>query len=326
MKSQRISWSYVVVLAIIMMSLAGCGNSGLAVDSKIDEGTATKDNKQETPVSTGDTRTIQDAYGDVQVPMNPSRIVALDIGALDNLLEMGITPVGAPSILTAGDPYPRYLKGTEGIENIGSVNEPNLERIDALKPDLIIGNKDTHDAIHDQLKQIAPTVYVETLGVTWKENLKLHADAVNKQEESLKLLDAYQQRIKELKSALTGKEIKRISLIRPREDKIQIYLQDTFAGTIMKDAGIVRPASQQAAGFSKDITEEQIVDMDGDVILWFNREPDAFSKLEKSQLWATLKGVQDKAVHPVDWEYWMSGLGIQAVNKVVDDLNTFLIK
>lgn len=239
---------------------------------------------------------------------------------------MGITPVGAPSILTAGDPYPRYLKGTEGIENIGSVNEPNLERIDALKPDLIIGNKDTHDAIHDQLKQIAPTVYVETLGVTWKENLKLHADAVNKQEESLKLLDAYQQRIKELKSALTGKEIKRISLIRPREDKIQIYLQDTFAGTIMKDAGIVRPASQQAAGFSKDITEEQIVDMDGDVILWFNREPDAFSKLEKSQLWATLKGVQDKAVHPVDWEYWMSGLGIQAVNKVVDDLNTFLIK
>lgn len=75
MKSQRISWSYVVVLAIIMMSLAGCGNSGLAVDSKIDEGTATKDNKQETPVSTGDTRTIQDAYGDVQVPMNRAELL-----------------------------------------------------------------------------------------------------------------------------------------------------------------------------------------------------------------------------------------------------------
>ncbi|MCZ4142715.1 hypothetical protein BZG17_33520, partial [Escherichia coli] len=108
------------------------------------------------------------------------------------------------------------------------------------------------------------------------------------------------------------------------EDKIQIYLKETFAGTIMEDAGIVRPAAQQDAGFSKDVTEEQIADLDGDIILWFNREQDAFAKLEKSPLWATLKGVQNKSVHPVDWEYWLSGLGIQAVNKVLDDLNQYV--
>ena len=318
-------WVHFAVLAVLMLVLAGCGNSGSgAASGSAAETSATEPKQEETVANTGDTRTVKDAYGEVQVPANANRIVVLDIGALDNLLELGITPVGAPSILAAGDPYPAYLKGTEGIENIGSVNEPSLEAIDALKPDLIIGNKDTHDAIHDQLKAIAPTLFVETLGVTWKENLQLHADAVNKLEDGKKLLDTYQRRMEELKSTLAGKDAKEVSLFRPREDKIQVYLKETFAGTIMEDAGIVRPAAQQDAGFSKDITEEQIADLDGDVIFWFNREPDAFAKLEKSKLWATLKGVQNQAVHPVDWEYWMSGLGIQAVNKVVDDLNTYV--
>jgi len=308
---------------ILMLLLAACGNSGTKDTSP--EATPTPEAKQEESAS-GAARTIKDAYGDVEVPASPSNIVVLDIGALDNLLELGIKPVGAPSILTAGDPYPSYLKGTEGIANIGTVNEPNLEAIDALKPDLIIGNKDTHDGIHEQLKGIAPTVFVETLGVTWKNNLLLYADAVNKQAEGQKLLDAYSGRIDELKSALADKGAIEVSLIRPRADKVQVYLQETFAGTIMEDAGIARPASQRDAGFSKDVTEEQIADLDGDVVLWFNREPDAFAKLEQSALWATLKGVQNGAVHPIDWEYWLSGLGIQAVNKVVDDLNTLLIK
>ncbi|MFF2481380.1 ABC transporter substrate-binding protein [Paenibacillus sp. NPDC058071] len=314
-----------IALAVaLMLLLAACGNSGTDGNKAGTGATAAPEKKQEENAGAATTRTIKDAYGDVEVPVNPGKVVVLDIGALDNLLELAVKPAGAPSILTAGDPYPAYLKGTDGITNIGTVNEPSLEAIDALQPDLIIGNKDTHDAIHGQLSQIAPTVFVETLGVTWKQNLQLHADAVNKQEEGQKLLVAYDKRIEELKAALGGEKAKEVSLFRPRADKIQVYLQETFAGTIMQDAGIARPAAQQDAGFSKDVTEEQIADLDGDVILWFNREPDAFTKLEQSALWATLNGVQNKSVHPVDWEYWLSGLGIQAVNKVVDDLNKFV--
>lgn len=309
------SWLYVAI-AVMLVVLTGCGSTPAE--------TTSASSKQDTKVATtADTRTIKDAYGDVQIPTQPSRVVVLDIGALDNLLELGIKPIGAPSILAAGDPYPAYLKGTEGIKNIGSVNEPNLEAIDALKPDLIIGNKDTHDAIYKQLSQIAPTLFVNTLGVTWKENLQLHAEAVNKQEVGKKLMETYQKHADELKSKYAGSTPKEVSLFRPRKDKLQIYMKKNFSGIIMEDAGIVRPAAQREASFSKDITEEQIAELDGDMILWFNREPDAFAKLEKGSLWGTLKGVQKKAVYPVDWEYWLSGLGIQAANKVLNDLNTF---
>lgn len=316
----------IALAVVLMLVLSACGNTGTNGSSEGTKSSAAPEVQQEGNTNgAGDTRTIKDAYGDVQVPVNPGKVVVLDIGALDNLLELGVKPVGAPSILTAGDPYPTYLKGTDGITNIGTVNEPSLEAIDALKPDLIIGNKDTHDAIYEQLAQIAPTVFVETLGVTWKQNLQLHAEAVNKQEEGQKLLDAYGQRTEELKAVLAGDNAKTVSLFRPRADKIQVYLKETFAGTIMKDAGIGRPAAQQDAGFSKDVTEEQIAELDGDVILWFNREPDAFAKLEQSALWATLNGVQQQAVHPVDWEYWLSGLGIQAANNIVDDLNKLVV-
>ncbi|REK77710.1 ABC transporter substrate-binding protein [Paenibacillus paeoniae] len=321
------SVTMIVMAMILVLLLAACGKGETKGSNTGAGASATPEATQQGNTAGGtETRTIKDAYGDVEVPGSPSKIVVLDIGALDNLLELGVKPIGAPSILTAGDPYPSYLKGTEGITNIGTVNEPNLEAIDALKPDLIIGNQDTHDGIHAQLSQIAPTVFVETLGVTWKKNLQLYADAVNKADEGQKLLDAYGKRIEELKTALRGKDAIEVSLFRPRADKIQVYLKETFVGTIMEDAGIVRPASQSDAGFSKDVTEEQIADLDGDVILWFNREPDAFAKLEQSALWATLKGAQNNAVHPVEWEYWLSGLGIQAVNKVVDDLNAFLVK
>lgn len=313
-------WMNAVLLAALVLFLAGCGNPGAGAADP-----AAEAKPQQAAAETADTRKVKDAYGEAEVPANPARIVVLDIGALDNLLQMGVKPVGAPSILAAGDPYPAYLPGTDGIENIGSVNEPNLEAIDALKPDLIIGNKDTHDAIHAQLAQIAPTVFVETLGVTWKENLQLHADAVNKSKEGAELLSAYEQRAAKMGEALAAQQPAEVSLIRPREDKIQIYLTETFAGTIMRDAGVVRPAAQQAAEFSKDVTEEQIADLDGDVILWFDREPDAFAKLEQSALFATLKAVQDKRVYPVNWEYWLSGLGIQAANKVLDDLDTHVV-
>ncbi|QJD82973.1 ABC transporter substrate-binding protein [Cohnella herbarum] len=327
----RKSWIYLSVLVLLLTVLAGCGNSesdttnGNTSGSATPASTETAANATDNQANTAATRVVKDAYEEVEVPENPERIVVLDIGALDNLLELGIKPIGAPSILTAGDPYPAYLKGTDGIDNIGTVNEPNMEAIDALKPDLIIGNKDAHEAIRDQLKQIAPTVFVESLGVTWKANLLLHAETVNKQEAGKKLLENYEQRIEELKSKLSANEPIEVSLFRPREDKIQIYLKGTFAGSIMTDAGITRPAAQSDEGFSKDLTTEQIADLDGDVMLWFNREESAFAKLESSALWATLEGAKNKRVHPVDWEYWMSGLGIQAVNKVVDDLNAYLV-
>lgn len=311
------------LLIVCLFIIAGCSNSSTPNQPAAP---AAKTPAAPASTSTNTTIAVKDAYGTVQVPAASTKIVVLDIGALDNLLALGIKPVGAPSILNPGDPFPEYLSAADGIQNIGSVNEPNLETIDSIKPDLIIGNKDTHDQIHDKLTQIAPTVFVESLGVTWKDNLLVHAQAVNKPEEGKKLLEDYNQKIAELKGKLDKLPSKpQVSLFRPREDKIQIYSNHTFSGTILADAGLERPAVQQFDSFSKDVTEEQIADLDADVMFWFSRDNSFYEKLRKNPLWGTLNAVKANNIHRVNWETWMSGLGIQAVNSVINDLNKLLI-
>jgi iron complex transport system substrate-binding protein len=120
-----------------------------------------------TAASTG-THVVKHAMGETTVPNNPQRVVVLDSGELDTAITLGIKPVGAAS--AGGDTFVSYLKDkTEGITNIGMVSQPNLEKIASLKPDLILGNKFRHEAFYKQLSQIAPTVFADNVGPTWKE-------------------------------------------------------------------------------------------------------------------------------------------------------------
>ncbi|CAH1197613.1 putative siderophore-binding lipoprotein YfiY [Paenibacillus plantiphilus] len=331
-KSSSLFISALVLCFTLLVSGCGANNSdtkntadkpGTNADSSAaNNATGNKqDNGQE-----AQTRKITDARGEIEVPAKPARVVVLHNGALDDLLALGVKPVGAPSIVSVNASFPAYLPGTDGISNIGTVDQPSLEAVQALKPDLIIGIKASHEAIYDKLSQIAPTVFVETLGETWKDNLRIHADAVGLSEKGKELLAVYDERTQQLKKAIGDRIAEtEISLFRPRDNGIQIYLTKPFAAGILADSGLPRPEAQREDAFSRNITEESIADLDGDAIFWFSRDTAYFEeKVEKSPLWATLKAVQGKKVYHVDWETWMSGNGIQAANKVIDDLFTHL--
>ncbi|MEF3302122.1 ABC transporter substrate-binding protein [Paenibacillus sp. GYB003] len=273
--------------------------------------------------STAATKKIKDAMGEIAIPAEPSRIVVLDNAALDNLLALGVKPIGAASVAALNEPFPSYLKGTEGIANIGTIAQPNLETIAKLNPDLIIGTKVEQEAVYDKLKKIAPTVFIENVGVQWKDNLKLHAEAVGKTEEADKLLKQYEQRVEKFKKE-RGTKPSQVALLRPRQDHVRVYLPETFSGAIASEAGLTRPAAQNVKGKQHlSITEEQIADLDADVILWFGRENELAyfrDKIRGNPIWGTLKAVKSNQVHQVSSDTWLSGHGIQSVNLMLDDL------
>lgn len=75
-----------------------------------------------------DTRTVTHAMGETEVSTAPQRVVVLDTGEIDNALALGANIVGAP----VGDvlQYQEYLTGQlDGITDIGTISEPNLETI-----------------------------------------------------------------------------------------------------------------------------------------------------------------------------------------------------
>ncbi len=79
--------------------------------------------------------------GKTEIKAAPRRVVVLDVGELDNVVSLGVQPVGyAPS--EGDDGIPDYLKKAAGNpKSVGTINSLNLEAIHALRPDLILGSK-----------------------------------------------------------------------------------------------------------------------------------------------------------------------------------------
>src|SRR5687768_5119131 len=108
--------------------------------------------------------------GSTEIPSPPERVVVLDTGELDSLVALGVTPVGAVSTDVATGFLSHLQEPAEGVQEVGTIGEPNLEAIAAAQPDLILSSKVRHEALYDELSQIAPTVFAETVGAVWKDN------------------------------------------------------------------------------------------------------------------------------------------------------------
>ena len=107
------------------------------------------------PSSTSGTITVQTNTGEVAVPVNPQRVVALDNTSFQTLIELGITPVAVPKQLLP--PSLSAWADDPEIADVGTHREPKLEEINAADPDLIIGGKRFVEYT-ETLEQIAPVI------------------------------------------------------------------------------------------------------------------------------------------------------------------------
>jgi iron complex transport system substrate-binding protein len=275
----------------------------------------------------GGERIIKHARGETKVPANPQRVVVLDSGELDTVLTLGVKPVGAVTDAEGGE-FQAYLKDkTAGITKVGTISQPNLEKIASLKPDLILSSKVRHDAIYTQLSQIAPTVFAETVGVAWKENFMLDAEALNKTAEAKAIMAAYDQRMAEFKAKLGGKLANtRVSIVRVLSDRYRLMMNASFIGTVLKDAGLPRVASQDKDKFTEEVNLERVADMDGDVIFItrYRNDEAHYKELINSPLWQNLNAVKANKVYEVPDDIWMLAIGMTGANLVIDDLYKYL--
>lgn len=276
---------------------------------------------------TCDGRLVAHAMGETCVPENVTRVVALETGELDSAVALGVAPVGAGSWLAANDPWPAYLESAlQETTYVGLSDEPNLEALVALQPDLILGSRLRHEALYEQLSRIAPTVFSESVGVVWKENLLLHGEALGRPAEAQALLDAYEARTQAFGAAL-GDERPEVSIVRFMPGEIRLYQKASFVGTVLEDAGLPRPASQAVDDFAATITEEGVPEIGGDLIFTTVYGPDdetSYSTVTEGPLWRNLDAVQAGNVYRVPEDHWMLGIGVGAANRILDDLEAYL--
>lgn len=322
MKSNRLV-GLVCVVALALVA-AGCGTSS------------------ETSEDSGATTTVKHAMGTSEVPCTPKRVVTLGQGQTDSALALGVTPVGVVEPWT--DDWYEYLPDeVEQAEVVGTELEPDLEEIASLKPDVILGSKLRHEAIHDQLSQIAPTVFSETIGVAWKDNVSLWAEALCLEDKGDEIVQDYEDRASAIGQKLdeAGKGDTEVSMIRFMPDVVRIYLTG-FPGSVIRDTGLPRPEAQTVDNWEEseqliEISEERIPDMDGDVIFQMvsaehyaqagtQTVDEQMQRWTSTDLWQSLSAVKSDAVVTVDESHWNLGGGILAANAMLEDLEGYLLE
>lgn len=269
--------------------------------------------------------------GPVEVPLEPQRVVTLDIGELDAALVLGVKPVGSVTTFADGL-FPEYLGDqTEGIEVVGTISEPSLEKIAALDPDLILSNKIRNESTYAQLSAIAPTVFAEELGAGWQDSFDLYAEALGKAEAGAQIVTDYHARLEALQGGIGERaDTLSISVIRFLSgDSARVYQTGSYIGRILQDAGFQRPAAQQRTDeVWTELNKELLGDADGSVIFYgvYGQDDETpLADFESDPLWDTLSAVQNGQVYRVPDEYWYVALGYGAANKVIDDLETYLL-
>ena len=187
--------SAVALLAATGFALTGCA-SGAAAPAETAEAAA---------VPT--TVTITDNRGEIEVPVDPERVVALDNTSFQTLSDWGIELVAAPKPLMY-DLWPN-LSGGEEVLDVGLHREPNIEAVIEADPDLIVGGYRFQE-LYDQLVEIQPaTIEVnardgEEHVSELKRQVGLLGQVFGREDEAKLIADEFDASIADAKAAYNG--------------------------------------------------------------------------------------------------------------------------
>ncbi|CAN5775391.1 iron-siderophore ABC transporter substrate-binding protein [soil metagenome] len=283
-----------------------------------------------------DCRMVSHPLGETCVPVQSSRVVALDGTAAGNLLSLGVTPAGVASNL-----LPQMAERLPGVPRLGQSDQINLEALAVLQPDLIIGASWDVEGIYDKLSAIAPTVAFDMQTTAdWQRPFRFHGQVLGLEAQAEAVLEQYQRRVEALNAQVSASPMQ-VSLVRvlDQSGQISLYLKNSFGGSILADLGFARPLSQNEGTpdqppFSKLVSQEALPQADGDVILLFTfgATPEIaaaaeaeLDRLKTDPLWQSLKAVQQNQVYPVG-HYWGAGNSPLAADWVLDDVEQYLLQ
>jgi iron complex transport system substrate-binding protein len=303
--------------AVAALGLSACGG-----------GTSDASGSPASSAGSGFPVTVEHAMGSTAVKTQPKRIVALDSSYADATLLLESELVGITTYRSYSTELPEYLgearaKHASQVQSVGEMSAPSLEKIAALKPDLIVSAKVRHEALYGQLSKIAPTIMSETTGATFKENIEMLGQALGKRDLAEKKISAFEAEAKKVGDAINAKAGNpTISVTRFLDGPTRLYLKDTYSGIVLDDAGLARPKAQDTTGFALEISEENIEQADADKIFVTTYEDEKGVATKTKQAFAAnplWKPLAPKVAEVSDTT-WMTAVSIQGGYHILSDL------
>ncbi|MFS0598831.1 helical backbone metal receptor [Peribacillus sp. S4] len=299
-----------ILLIAIMVMLSGCNNSQKTTEA---EKTSAKTSNQET-------RTIKHEMGETEMKNTPKKIVTLELSFVDSLNALGIKPIGI-SDDNKKDMITKLVGQEMDYTSVGTREQPNLEVISSLQPDLIIADAERHKGIYKDLQKIAPTIVLKSRESTYQENLdsfKTIAKAVNKEDAAEKRLSEHEKTIKELKAKLTVDSNMTVLPAVVRDTSFQAHTSSSYDGELLERMGLKNAIQQKQPHAEMNL--EQLVEIDPDVLLLANNEGKLLTdEWKDNPLWKDLKAVKNGQVYSVDRDLWTRYRGVVSAEAIAKD-------
>lgn len=291
------------------------------------------------------TRTVEGAYGPIEIPTEPERIFA-DIVTVDYLTALGYDTSKIVGVFDAGhfaeeDGYLGDFFNGQELVDPGFQYEMNVEAIAAAEPDLVLVPFDQIDGAPQQaeLAEIAPLLVVPTSTgedpaqryggeasfQDWRGTLRSYGELLDLEDEAEAYIAGTEARMADVREAhgdlidsLTANEAKTTL------DYVAINALDIPGGVlgslVLTELGFRAPEVVGALTpdeyGSIEISAENTDLLDADLLFLEVRE--GSKRHEESPLWSSLEVVRAGHVVVVG-NHWEFG-GAVAVRRVIDDI------
>lgn len=324
-----------LVLVLVATLLAACGSSRNAPDAA----TATTE-ASSTGGEGSSAIELRDAAGTVTLDEPAVKVVALEWTYVEDLLALGVTPVGVADVPGYGQ-WVRAEPGLpDGVEDVGSRQEPSVERVRRLQPDLIIMAASREGASTDVFEEIAPVLTFDaypTDGTTqWDEmtgTFTTIAEAVGKEDEAEEVLDALDAKIAAAEAELADADLptRKVVLAQgegtPDAPMFRLFTDNAMVVQLLTSLGLENgwDGPEEDYGFNS-VSLEGLTAV-GDA--WFlpvapDDALEAFDeKYGDSPIWTNLGFVEAGRIRPLGNDAWFFG-GPLSADYLVDKISAAL--
>lgn len=278
--------------------------------------------------------TIRHAQGETVIKANPEVVLSYDIASIDTLQALDVKIAGMPELTSAGDAI-----DTDGVEIVGSLFEPDYEKVNSMQPDLIIIAGRSAEAYED-LGKIGPTIDLTWEGGGFLEDFEANttvlATIFGKQDEAQPIIEDVKARAEALAEA--AQDIGTGMVIMTSGGSVTALAPGSAragrGALIYETLGIQPPVEDlETATHGEPISFEFLLEHDPDWLFVIDRDKATSAEdaqpaeqvLDNDIMHETTAWKNDQIVYltPFDW-YIITGAGLNSVQRMLDELDAAL--
>ncbi|WP_099469588.1 ABC transporter substrate-binding protein [Konateibacter massiliensis] len=277
-------------LAIVAVGLTGC--AGNKADTSASSQSTSSTEAADAETENNSTKIVSTVMGDVEVPVNPQRVIATY--GMGDVIALGVIPVATYDVTgTAYEKEVEQLPVWDGFES---------EEIMSYDPDLILV---VNQEQYDEASKIAPTILIPFTELSMEERITFLGEILGKEEEAKAALSDFEGKINNAKAEMETMGIadSTFSIFEASENGIWVYGDkwgrggDILYSHLKLNAPEVIQSEIIGKDQYRDVSLEAINDYAGDFIVFSGNLGD----LEDNPVWNSIPAVKDGKIIPIDF-------------------------